>query len=198
MTYSKYDSELTYNEAEWVVTLVNTKKGLSSIWGGHAKIIVEGLINKGGLLSELFIGEYHIMEAERIPEETWIPQCFRNTQCKYLVLYKEENQYTRQDEEYAEIQSRSHGGIPALEVKKMIANIKEEQGNINTGVISPDFQYAGKWCVYGLDDAHNCTTWSEEKLNIIGLGKHFITDSTKAMPFVHVNAPTSMDSCSIS
>lgn len=198
MSYSKYDNELTFTETEWVVSLINTKKGISSIFGGHAKIVVEGLIRKSGSqFPVLFLGEYHIMEAERVPEETWIPQCFRNTQCKYLVLFKEVNKYSRKDEEYAEIQSRSHGGIVPQEAFKMIKSIKDQQAAIKLGFDSPDFQYAGKWCFYGLNDAHNCTTWAEEKLDMIGIGKHLITDSTKAMPFLHVNAPDSSSVCNI-
>lgn len=189
MTYSKYDTELSYDENEWVVSLINTKKGLSSVYGGHAKIVIEGIKKNEKQFPELFIGEYHIMEAEKIPEETWIPQVFRNTQCKYLVLFKEGKKYDKEHEHYTEIQKRSCGGVAPLDVMKMIKAIKEEQRNINEGTVSHDFQYAGKWCAYGLAGAHNCTTWAEEKLGIIGLERHLIADSTKAAPFLHVNVP---------
>lgn len=69
--------------------------------------------------------------------------------------------------------------------EKMIQNIKEEQRQILANQISPDFQYAGKWCFYSYDQGHNCTTWAEEKLDIIGLGQWKISDSSKAMPSMH-------------
>jgi hypothetical protein len=195
--YSYYDKELKFDEDTWVVSLINTKKGVSSIWGGHAKIVVEGLKKNSTLYPELFVGEYHIMEAELVPQQTWIPQALRNTQCKYLVLALEKKEYGRTAEDCAEIQSRSCGGMGAKEVMKMIKNIKEEKKSIDHGEISPDFQYAGISCVYGLNGAHNCTTWAEAKLDIIGIGKHFMMDSTKAAPFIHVNSGNGSSGCAL-
>jgi len=192
---SKYDSNLEFDENEWVVSLINTKSGISSIYGGHAKIVVEGLKRSNTLIKELFVAEYHIMEAERMPEETWIPQALRNTQCKYAVLFKEDNKYNRTNQQYAETQSRSHGGIKPADAMKMIQDIKQEKQNIDSGQIAPDFQYAGEWCLYSYQGGHNCTTWAEKKLDIIGAGRHLITDSSKAAPYLHVNSGNS--GCSI-
>lgn len=59
MPYSKFNNDLEFNFNEWVVSLINTKTGVSSIWGGHAKIVIEGVKSKGeGLFeTELFVGE---------------------------------------------------------------------------------------------------------------------------------------------
>ena len=198
MLYSKF-SDLEFDENQWVVSLINTKTGFSSIWSGHAKIVVEGIKKKTDnntnlFATELFIAEYHIMEAERMPEYTWLPQVCRNTKCKFMVLCKEENHYNdRQEQQYHEVQSRSVGALDPAKVMKMIAAIKKEKNEIDTGQIVSNFQYAGKWCFYGEENAHNCTTWAEEKLDIIGIGKYLITDNSKAAPYLHTSSSWKCD-----
>lgn len=191
MPNSKLNTSLEFNEKKWVVSLVNTTYGVKGLYGGHAKIIVEGITKKDPITQfgrELFIAEYHIMEANRIPSENWIPQCFRNTKCNYLVILKEENNYNdRQDVQYSEVSSKSWHVTPAS-VRKMIENIKQEKESIENSQKEADFQYAGNWCFYSYKGGHNCTTWAEEKLAIAGIGNNFIiTDSSKAVPQVHVS-----------
>jgi hypothetical protein len=200
---SKYEKNFTISEKEWVISLINTGSGVKGFFGGHAKIVVEGLKknNNNGRTnlfnSEPFIAEYHIMEAERIHEEAWVPQALRNTQCKYVVLFKEDNKYRRDDSDYTNTQARSHGAIPPEKVMKMIENIKQEAANIDERFLKPDFQYAGKWCFYSYEGGHNCTTWAEEKLDIVGIGKHLITDSSKAMPSLHATSSASSYICKL-
>jgi hypothetical protein len=198
MPYSVYNNDFSFNEQEWVVTLINTKTGIEGVFGGHAKIVVEGIRRRGSSLydTELFIGEYHIMEAEGMAAETWIPQALRNTHSRYVVLWREENQYSRSEEQCQSIQARSHGALVPSEVMKMIDDIKQEQFNIEIGENIGNFQYAGEWCIYSYKGGHNCISWAEEKLNIIGIGKYLITDSSKASPFLHVNS-ANMSSCGI-
>jgi len=200
MPYSKYNSELEFNENAWVVSLINTKSGPSGVLGGHAKIVVEGVnrirvSNSNSsqtdmFATEKFIGEYHIMDSGQLAEDqwnTWVPQVFRNTKSNYLVTYKESKEYSLSDEKLAGVPARSRGGLNPQEVMKMIQNIKQEQSDVNQGVNPANFQYAGQWCWYSYKGGHNCTTWAEEKLNIIGIGKSLVTDSSKASPFLHIN-----------
>ena len=143
MPLSKFDSKREFNENKWVITLINTKTELEGLWGGHAKIVVEGVKkNQSGrhFDTELFIAEYHIMEAERVPQESWIPQMLRNTKCKYSVLMKEGNEYNeRQEQQYSEVRSQSWDTTPGA-VTDMINDIKEEQRQVLTGEKESDFQ----------------------------------------------------------
>ena len=41
---SKVDSNLRFTENLWIISLINTKSGTGGVLGGHAKIIVEGII----------------------------------------------------------------------------------------------------------------------------------------------------------
>lgn len=190
--YSKLNPDLEYDLDNWVVSFVNTGSSTDIFYGncGHAKIVVEGLKlvhNKEGKLEKtLFVGEYHIVEAEHVPVKTLIPQVFRNTKCNYLVAFTERDYYNpRQEEQYSKVQTRSAGGIDSTEVNKMINAIKQEKTDIANGDVLPNFQYFGKKSLCGNGDAHNCTTWAEEKLNLIGLGKTLLTDSSKASPSLH-------------
>lgn len=200
MPYSVYNDELEFSEHEWVVSLINTKKGLDGMLGGHAKIVVEGIRRNASDLfaTELFIAEYHIMEAEAIPIESWIPQALRNTHCRYIVAWREENRYTREREQYRAIQARSCGALVPSEVMRMIENIKQEQHDITTGEKIPNFQYAGEFCFYSYKGGHNCTTWVEEKLRMIGADEFLFTDIFKASPSSHTSSSAgSSSSCKI-
>jgi len=198
MPYSKFNNDLEFNEDEWVISLINTKTGIGSVFGGHAKIVVEGVKTSsepGMFSSKLFIGEYHIMEANRLPTATWIPQVLRNTQCNYAVIVTEREDYSaKKEQQYSEASARSVGGITPQQAQTMIDVIKAEKGDIDAGRTTPIFQYAGRWCAYGTNNADNCTSWAEQQLNIIGIGKHLITDSSKSAPFLHVNSAETLDS----
>jgi hypothetical protein len=205
MPYSKYNDQLEFSEDEWVVSLINTKSDYSGVLGGHAKIVVEGVRRvpisgqTGMFATEKFIGEYHIMDSGQVQEEQWntwvpevlrnrVPQVLMNTKSTYLVAYKETNEYFLSDDKLKAVQSRSRGGLKQQEVMKMIQNIKQEQQDVNEGRNSANFQYAGNWCWSNYKGGHNCTTWAEEKLNIIGIGQYLVTDSSKASPYLHVNS----------
>jgi hypothetical protein len=189
MPYSKYNRTLVFDEKQSVISLINTKKGISGVFGGHVKIVVESIQRSGPELisgNELFVGEYHIMEAERIPDGSWVPQALRNTKCKYTIGIVESNQYTLDDSKYDEVKSVSWIA-PRSETHQMIKAIKEEKGAIDMRQIDSQFQYAGQWCFYSYQGGHNCTTWAEEKLAIARVGNGILwTDSSKAMPAIHV------------
>jgi hypothetical protein len=194
MAYSKYNSKLEVNENNWVVSLINTKTGIEGALGGHAKIVVEGVKRRSFALldTEPYIAEFHIAEANYIREETWIPQCFRNTKCDYAIYYSEKLAYDRIDKQYAKLWARSVGGISPQTAEIMIQNIKAEFNDTTArDRASGRFQYAGNWCFYNYNGGHNCTTWAEEKLNLIGLGCYLITDSSKASPSLHVSSRNS-------
>ncbi len=188
MPMSKYDDRYEFNERKWVVTLINTKKGIEGVFGGHAKIVVEGVQaarNGSPVGSQLFFGEYHIMEAEHVLKESWIPQAFRNTKCAYSVIFREPHNYDLPDEKYAEISSKSWIASANL-AREMITNIKNEECEINTGKKISKFQYAGNYCLYSYKGGHNCTSWAEEKLALVEVGNGFLpADSSKSMPWIH-------------
>ncbi len=188
---SKVDKNFEFNKDKWVVSLINTKGGCKGAIGGHAKIIVEGLkeIPDSSFFStQLFVAEYHIMEANRIPEDTWIPQAMRNTQCNYIVLHSERNEYREGKEvQYAQAGSDSWY-LDSEKVNDMIKNIKDESRQINEGETQANFEYFGKWSCFSKVGGYNCITWAEEKLAIAGGGNgKMLLDSSKGIPSVHTS-----------
>lgn len=184
---SVVNNKVEFDERNWAVSLINTGKGINSIFGGHAKIIVEGLKKNLTINPELFVGEYHIMEAEVFVEENWIPQSCRNTKCKYAVLITERHEYKEgKEEQYSKSTSITYL-VQRNKVQQMIQNIKNEQMNNNP----KEFQYAGNWCFYNYQGGHNCTTWAEEKLGLAGVhssSNSLSSDSIKACPSSHVGS----------
>jgi hypothetical protein len=190
---SKVNEEFNFNVQKWVVSLINTKKGCHGVVGGHAKIIVEGLKEEKGddffKKEELFIAEYHIMEAnaEGVSENHWIKQTMINTKCDYVVLFSERNEYTEgQEKQYEESGSNSWYVSPK-NVNDMIKAIKQESIDINGGITEARFEYFGKWSYFG-DGGYNCVTWAEDKLAIAGIGNgKMLLDSSKGVPSLHTS-----------
>ena len=197
MPQSVYNKRFDFNLEKWVVTLINTKKGTGGVIGGHAKIVVEGVIREeNSMNTKLFVGEYHIMEAGEGLGESCVPQALRNSQGNFGVFFTETDKYALADEKYAEVSSRSGYALPD-DVKKMILNIKNERDKIESGEKDAKFQYAGNKCFYSYNGGHNCTSWAEEKLKIVGLEKELLFDYIKAAPSSHTTS-SSQNSCVIS
>lgn len=199
MPYSKF-SKHEYDENQWVVSLINTQPGITNSCGGHVRIVIEGLKKRDSHLfaTELFVGEYHIMEAESPLNAGFIPQAFRNTKCKYIIAITERNNYSAgKEQQYSQASARSMGGITPEEAMKIIQAIKKEHADIENKEIESNYQYAGRWCYYSHNNGDNCVSWAEEKLNIIGIGKHLSTDSIKAVPSLHVDSLDERSSCRI-
>lgn len=203
MPQSKVNPTFEFNESKWVVSLINTGDKL----GGHAKIIVEGITTESIKKTEnhtffskdnnsnLFVAEYHIMEAleaneqfQENPKYSHIPQFLKNTQCKYVIRWTERDYYKEdKGKQYSQSHSQSWYTPPEA-VWAMIKDIKEESQRCDNREQDAEFQYAGKWCLYSYNGGHNCTTWAEEKLAIAGVGNGIIKlDSIKAIPEVHVS-----------
>lgn len=202
---------------------INTKQKSMEcgVLSGHVKIVVEGAKQNPTLFdTEYFMTEYHIMEANAAEEkgiidrgvieqddgvaphglrnETWIPQCFRNTKSQYIILINENPTYTEKQKEIVakSIFTRSFYRSPAY-IKKMTDAIEKERKEIESGEKISNFQYFGNWTVFNYNGGHNCATWASEKLDLAGIKDFKFTDYLMAPPSSHTSSSSSSSSCLI-
>ncbi len=200
MRRSVIDNKSEINPNKWVLSVINTKQGTGGAVSGHVKIIVEGARTNPTLFNtEFFTTEYHIMEAkDAIAEETWIPQCFRNTKSEYVVLINRNPVYSEEQKEKVSksIMTRSFYRSPVY-VQRMTDAIEVEQKQIDEGERTAHFQYFGNWTILNYKGGHNCATWACEKLELAGIKDFKLTDFIMAAPSSHTSSSSS-SSCLIS
>jgi hypothetical protein len=101
----------------------------------------------------------------------------------FKTIYK-----TEKERQYVDSSSRSWHVTPDAAITMIRDILDEKHGRGHYEGLAKPFQYAGMWCMYSYRGGHNCTTWAEEKLEKAGIGSGVIlTDSSKAMPQVHVS-----------
>lgn len=191
------DTRYTFNEDRWIVSMLAT----GDKTGGHAKIVVEGLNNDTGWLtdkgnnptgSNLFIAEYHIIpDTNPFIQNSIIPPALINTKCKFGIYFTERSEYKADKiKQYAESTSKSWR-INKERAMRMINAIKKEQADYDLKYNYQAYQFAGKYRIFGSNDGHNCDTWCEEKLAIADIKTvNLPFDWLKAAPVKHAHPLT--------
>lgn len=154
MLESKVNPRYHFDTTQWVVSLINTGRGMERIFSGHSKIIVEGQrLNPQTRSLELYVAECHIFatahtdlnqtEQGLLPD--WVRNALTNPRGVLTVLLTERNCYADEAREaqYRQADSQSWVRVPA-QVSVMLNAIKEEKRRCEQGQ-NPAYQYRGDY-----------------------------------------------------
>ncbi|MCH9769283.1 MAG: hypothetical protein K0U12_00230 [Gammaproteobacteria bacterium] len=173
---SRLDTELTFDEDYWVVSIVNTGKATdpqSQLFDGHNAILVEGIKKVGPSLNsvQLFIGYYSIgaIPVEQDEKEGSFQQRINIKGIIHKILVDEKTDYDpnrtyNYQQSYCKL-------VEAEKAKQMIQSIKRDQQKTEAakrgeGQYLP-YQSVGLDSLFSkAEKGHNCSSWCADKMNI--------------------------------
>ena len=179
---SEFDSKIEFDSNFWAITFINT----SGKWGGHAKIIIEGIKKD----SSLYVVECHAIAQPGTMGKniSKLPQLFNNSQGLLQPIITESEKYVDEKKlEYYKNATRRTILVPKKNAKDLINEVKKQVADNKNGIYQP-FQYGGiyRLAIFGGNGGHNCTTWAEEVLEKANIeGRKMLLDILKAMPEKH-------------
>lgn len=197
---------LTLMKEKWMASLINSVGGTDGIIGGHAVIVIEGILSNG----KRFFGEYDITANADPAQQSLLQNLLGNTQgfitnirCNPSAdIRKSENPVAAQPKrDYSKISPHSKVSwyVTPQEANKIIEGIENDAAILenakriareqNKEVDWPfKYQKGGKsrLGIFGSNEGHNCVTWCEEKLALGNIVNGVLPlDLIKAMPLKH-------------
>jgi len=169
---SKVKPLYAFTRDRWVVSKIVAR----GQYGGHAKIIIEGLNDDPGWTDKqgavLYVAEYHIIpHANPKIKGRTLPPNVSDEKHKFGIRWTERSKYKAgKAEQYASAASKSWQ-VKKARAMEMLKAIDEEWLNHNAAYLFNNDQYAGTWRLVGSSSAKsgNCSRWCDKKLKLAGI-----------------------------